>query len=116
MISSNRTRRACARPRPRALRALAAALAAAASVAAAPPQERPSLSGVVNVNTASAEELQLLPGIGEARARALIELRKRRGGFKTLDELKEVKGLGDASLEQLRPYVRFDGQTTAHRE
>ena len=65
------------------------------------------------MNTATAEELQLLPGIGAARADALIELRKQRGGFKSLEQLKEVKGIGDASLERLRPYVRFQGKTTA---
>ena len=70
-------------------------------------------SGTVNVNTATAEELQLLPGIGAARADALIELRQERGGFKSLEQLKDVKGIGDASLERLRPYVRFQGKTTA---
>jgi competence protein ComEA len=67
----------------------------------------------VNVNTASVEELQLLPGIGEARAQALVELRELRGGFKSLDELKQVKGIGDTSLERLRPFVRLQGKTTA---
>lgn len=98
-----------------ALRVLAAcvgvALAVAAQAADAPP-----LQGVVNVNTASVEELQLLPGIGESRARALVELRKRRGGFKSLAELKEVKGIGDASLERMRPYLRLEGKTTARVE
>jgi hypothetical protein len=41
----------------------------------------PALTGVVNVNTATSDELQLLPGIGEARAKAVIALRKQRGGF-----------------------------------
>ena len=70
---------------------------------------------MVNVNTASAEELQLLPGIGESRARALLELRKRRGGFKSVEELREVKGIGESSFERMRPYVRLTGKTTAHQ-
>lgn len=74
------------------------------------------LSGVVNINTATAEELQLLPGIGEARAKAVIELRKRNGGFKSVDELAEVKGIGEAALKRLRPYVRTQGKTTARVE
>jgi len=74
------------------------------------------LSGVVNINTATAEELQLLPGIGEARAKAVIELRKRNGGFKSVDELAQVKGIGETALERLRPYVRIQGKTTAHVE
>ncbi len=73
------------------------------------------LTGTVNVNTASAEELQLLPGVGEAWANALIALRKQRGGFKSLDELKDVKGIGDAGLDRMRPYLRLDGKTTAKR-
>jgi len=75
--------------------------------------DTPVLTGVVNVNTATVEELQLLPGIGESRAQAMVDERKRRGGFKSLDDLKEVKGIGDASLERLRPFVRIDGKTTA---
>ena len=70
-------------------------------------------AGVVNVNTATVAELQLLPGIGEARARAVVAERKRRGGFKSVDELLEVKGIGDASLERLRPHVTTQGKTTA---
>ena len=72
------------------------------------------LSGVVNINTATSEELQLLPGVGEARAKAVIELRKRNGGFKSVNELTQVKGIGETALERLRPYVRTEGKTTAH--
>lgn len=77
--------------------------------------EGPALLGTVNVNTATSEQLQLLPGVGAARASALIALRKQRGGFKSVDELKDVKGIGDAGLERMRPFVRLDGRTTAKR-
>ena len=77
--------------------------------------ETPPLVGVVNVNTASAEELQLLPGIGARRAEAVVALRRQRGGFKSVEELKDVKGIGDAGLQKLRPYVRLEGKTTARR-
>jgi len=99
----------------RSTRALALALATACAFALAAQAADPQagLTGQVNVNTATSEELQLLPGIGAARAEALIELRKQRGGFKSLEQLKEVKGIGEASLERLRPYVRFEGKTTA---
>ena len=70
-------------------------------------------SGLVNINTATAEELQLLPGIGEARAKAVIALRKQSGGFKSVDDLTQVKGIGAKALERLRPYVRTQGKTTA---
>ncbi len=71
------------------------------------------LTGVVNVNTATLEELQLLPGIGEARARAVITARKQRGGFKSVDDLVEVKGIGATALERMRPHVSTQGKTTA---
>ena len=72
------------------------------------------LTGVVNLNTATQEELQLLPGIGESRARAVIEARKRRGGFQKVEDLLEVKGIGEAGLQKLRPHVTLEGKTTAH--
>jgi competence protein ComEA len=107
MLDRIRVARACA---------LALATACAVALAAQAADSQPGLTGTVNVNTATAEELQLLPGIGAARAEALIELRKQRGGFKSLEQLKDVKGIGDASLERLRPYVRFQGKTTARVE
>lgn len=98
-------------------RVLALALLSLCVVAgAARAADAPRMAGVVNVNTATVEELQILPGIGEARARELVALRKQRGGFKSVDELKEVKGIGDASLERLRPFVRLEGKTTARIE
>ncbi|MDH3725762.1 MAG: helix-hairpin-helix domain-containing protein [Thermoleophilia bacterium] len=73
-------------------------------------------SGVVNVNTATVEELEQLPGIGASRARALVEARERRGGFGSVDELVEVKGIGEASLDRLRPHLTTEGPTTARVE
>ena len=68
---------------------------------------------IVNVNTASAEELVQLPGIGEARARAIVAERSERGGFASVDELIDVKGIGESLLAKLRPYVRVDGPSGA---
>src|SRR5262245_52302162 len=96
--------------------ALALAVALAAAAAPAPAADGPRLVGVVNVNTATVEELQLLPGIGETRARAIVAAREERGGFKSVDDLSEVKGIGQASLARLRPFVRVDGKTTARIE
>lgn len=99
------------------LRTWALALASVALLAASAQaaETGPALLGVVNVNTASAQELQLLPGIGETRAREVVALRKRRGGFKAVAELKDVKGIGDAGLERIRPFVRLQGKTTAQK-
>jgi competence protein ComEA len=102
----------------RLLRALAPALTASLGLAlAAVPvladDGASGLSGVVNVNTATVEELQLLPGIGQARAEAVVALRKQRGGFKSLNDLLDVKGIGETGLERLRPHLVLTGKTTA---
>ena len=68
--------------------------------------------GVLNVNTATAEQLEMLPGIGEAKARAILETREARGGFKSVDELLEVRGIGEAALDKIRPHVSVKGRST----
>ncbi len=73
------------------------------------------MTGVVNLNTADLEQLQLLPGVGEKRAAAILDLRKTKGSFKSVEELTEVKGVGDAMLERLRPHLAVKGKTTAKR-
>jgi len=62
--------------------------------------------------TASAEELSLLPGVGPARARAIVELRQQRGGFKRVEDLLEVKGIGEAGLAKLKPFLAIEGKST----
>jgi competence protein ComEA len=69
-------------------------------------------AGVVNVNTAGAEQLQLLPRIGPALADRIIDFRDTNGPFASIDELVAVKGIGDASLAKLEPYVTTEGETT----
>lgn len=69
-------------------------------------------AGVVNVNTASATELQLLPRVGPALAGRILEFREANGPFAAVDELVAVKGIGETSLEKLRPFVAVSGQTT----
>lgn len=96
-------------------RALASALVLALGLALAGPAAA-DLTGVVNVNTASSEELQLLPGIGESRAQAILAERKRQGGFHSLDDLVAVKGIGEAGLARMRPHLTLTGKTTARVE
>ncbi len=84
---------------------------AAAEPPAAAPETR--LVGVVNVNTASAEQLELLPGIGPARAAAILEHRKEHKGFKRVEDLTQVSGIGERALERIRSHVALKGKTTA---
>ncbi len=100
----------------RLARALVPGLLAAGVALAAFPSfgdDHAGLTGVVNLNTATIEELQLLPGIGEARARAVIAMRKEQGGFKSVNDLLQVKGIGEAGLDRLRPHLTVSGRTTA---
>ena len=69
-------------------------------------------AGVVNVNTASASELEYLPRVGPALAGRILEFRDANGPFEDVNELVAVKGIGETSLEKLRPYVAVSGQTT----
>lgn len=61
--------------------------------------------GQVDLNTATAEQLDTLPGVGPATASAIIAERQRRGRFATVEELLEVRGIGDAKLAALRDLV-----------
>jgi competence ComEA-like helix-hairpin-helix protein len=69
-----------------------------------PPPEGPTFR--VNVNQADWVTLSLVPGVGEKMAKAIVDARLARGGkFESLDDLLEVKGIGDKMLEKLRPYL-----------
>ncbi len=59
-------------------------------------------AAAVNINTASESELTALPGVGPAKAKAIVEYRKQHGSFKTLDELKNVKGIGEGIFAKLK--------------
>ena len=91
--------------------ALLLLLARAGEVPAEAAEGTASAQLVVNINTATLQELQALPGVGATRARAILAARKERGGFKDVAELRHVKGIGERSLERLRPHVRISGKT-----
>ncbi len=90
-----------------ALLALVASVAAVAPVAGA---EAPQ--GKVNVNTATAEQLQHLPRVGPTVAKRIIEFRDKNGRFKAPEELILVPGIGEKTFEQLKPFVTVNGETT----
>lgn len=69
----------------------------------------------VNLNTATEAELDTLPGIGPATAKAIVEYRTANGPFKSVEDLKKVKGIGDKKLERLRPELTLSGAPAANK-
>lgn len=59
-------------------------------------------AGVININTAGVEELKTLHGIGQRYAEAIITYREHSGGFKSVEDIKNVKGIGDKTFERIR--------------
>lgn len=79
-------------------------LPAAAPSAAASPGASGAV-GPVNLNTATAADLDALPGVGPVIAQRIVDWRTQNGGFTSVDDLGEVSGIGDATLSKLRPLV-----------
>jgi comEA protein len=70
-----------------------------------PKKKSKSPQGKININTASEADWIELPGIGPAMAKRIIELREKNNGFKKLDDLLDVKGIGPKSFEKIKPYL-----------
>ncbi len=64
--------------------------------------------GTININTASQTQLERLPRVGPSTAKKIIEYRREHGGFRTVDELLEIRGIGPKTMEQLRPFVTLE--------
>ena len=64
-----------------------------------------SSNGKVNINTASLEEFQTLPNIGESKAKAIIEYRDQNGPFTTIEDITQVTGIGQTTFENLKEYI-----------
>lgn len=64
-----------------------------------------SNSGLINLNTASQVELETLPGVGPVTAQSILEWRQKNQGFHQVEDLLDVRGIGEATLERLRPLV-----------
>lgn len=62
-------------------------------------------SGLVNLNTASQTELEQIPGIGPSTALKIIEYRKENGEFKSIEDIKNVKGIGDSKYENMKNHI-----------
>lgn len=88
---------------------LVATLMTAAPVSAAqePPQaaQKPSPDAPLNINTATAAALEALPGIGAATAARIIEYRQKNGAFKKVEDLMNVRGIGEKTFLSLKPLI-----------
>lgn len=62
----------------------------------------------LNINTATQKELEFLPTVGPGRAKIILEYRDKKGGFKKVEELERIKGIGPATIEKLRPLLIFE--------
>jgi competence protein ComEA len=90
--------------------ALLAVLAAqstsiAAQAAAGAGEVKPSGGAIVNLNTATAKDLEVLPGIGAKTAARIVEYRQKNGPFKKIEDLMNVSGIGEKSFLKLKPQL-----------
>jgi competence ComEA-like helix-hairpin-helix protein len=98
--------------------AAAAPPSVVATLEAERPSERPAkksaqeLTGKLNLNTATEDQLMLLPGIGPAKAERIVAWRKRNGGFRRTADLRRVKGFGYKTFKRLEPFLTVKGEST----
>jgi competence protein ComEA len=91
---------------------LIATISSAAMAADSAPVVAAPITGIVNLNTADAAQLAMLPRVGLKAAQRIVDYRKEHGSFKKTSDLMQVKGFGEKSFERLAAYVTIDGKTT----
>ena len=67
--------------------------------------------GPVNINTASAEELMRLPGIGEVLSRAIVDYREKNGAFSCIEDIMNVSGIGEGRFSAIEEYICVRGES-----
>ena len=76
--------------------------------AAEPPRVAGAAVAKVNINVATAKELQSLPGVGQVTAERIVTYRTEKGKIRSPDDLLKVKGIGEKSLEKIRELISFE--------
>ena len=71
-------------------------------------ETKEELNLVVNINTATIEELSKINGIGESTAKKIIEYREKNGKFESIEDIKKVKGIGDKKYDQIKEYITVE--------
>ena len=88
---------------------LAVAIAVLAVPAFAAPAAKPNPTAKVNINTATVDQLTALPGVGPKLAARIVEHRQKTGGFKSTQELMNVKGVGEKNFTKIQSYLTVGG-------
>jgi competence protein ComEA len=80
------------------------------------PAAKASASGPLNLNTATVAQLEALPGIGKSTAERILEYRNKSGGFKKVEDLMNVRGIGEKSFLKLKPLITVSSSKGGNAE
>ena len=104
-----------AQPQPQAITKPSAAVTRPSAEPDEPPAKksnRKQVAGKLNLNTATEDQLMLLPSVGASKAERIVTWRKKNGGFKRTADLRHVKGFGYKTFKKLEPFLDIQGDTT----
>jgi comEA protein len=90
---------------------LALVLALVTTTGLATAAGKPAPAGKVNINSATAQQLTVLPGVGSKLAARIVDYRAKSGGFKSVSELMNVQGIGEKNLAKIQSYLTVSGET-----